>query len=168
VRAPRGVRGELSVASLTEFPERFRRGSTLWAGGVAYTVRLARSFRATLLLQLEGITTRAQAEALRGRLLEVPLADLQPLDADRYYRFQLVGMAVNDIDGRPLGRLEEVLETGANDVYVVRNEDGELLVPAIDTVVRDVDVPGRRMVVELPPQLERLPVKRARRARPGR
>jgi len=160
VRAPRGLRGELTVAPLTDFPQRFQPGATVWAGGVSYTVRRARPHRGALLVELDGVESRNHAEALRGLLLEVPEGELAPLGEGQYYRFQLVGMDVVDREGASLGRIAEVLETGANDVYVVRSEQTELLVPAIDTVIKEVDVAGRRMVVELMEGLERRPLKR--------
>ncbi len=163
VRATRGVRGELSVDPLTDFAQRFRPGSVVFAGGAPYTVRRARSHRGALLLELEGIQSREQAETLRGVLLEVPQEELAPLGEGQYYRFDIVGMAVVDGAGAPLGRIEEVVETGANDVYLVRNDEGDLLVPAIDTVIKEVDVAGRRMVVELVAGLERKPHSRRRK-----
>ena len=160
IRAPRGVQGELKVVALTDFPQRFAPGAILWAGGVRYTVRRARSHRGTLLVEFVGIETRDQAETLRDLLLEVPEEELAPLEENQYFRFQVLGMEVVDRDGRPLGRIEEVLDTGADDVYIVRSAEDELLIPAIDAVVKEVDVAGRRMVVELPEGLERRPLKR--------
>lgn len=167
MRGPRGVRGELNVDPLTDFPQRFRAGATVWAGGAAYTVRHARMHQRTLLLELQGVESRSDAEALRGLLLEVPEAELPQLPEDRYYRFQVLGMEVVDQQGRLLGHVEEVLETGANDVYIVRDADGELLLPAIDTVVKEVDVAGRRMAVELIEGLERRPLTQRPRGRGG-
>lgn len=163
VRAPRGVRGELTVAPLTDFPHRFQPGATVWVSGTPYVVRRARTHLKALLLELDGIDTRNQAETLRSLLLEVPEKELPPLAEDQYYRFQILGMDVVDQRDRPLGRIEEVLETGANDVYVVRGPDGELLLPAIDTVVKEVDVAAKRMVVELLEGLEPRQAKRPRR-----
>ena len=157
------MRGELKVDPLTDFPQRFAPGAVLWAGESRYTVQHTRSQPRTLLLELEGIETRTQAESLRGLLLEVPEEELAPLGEDQYFRFQILGMSVVDRDGQPLGRVEEVLETGANDVYIVRDAESELLVPAIDSVVKEVDVAGRRMVVELPEGLERRPLKQPKR-----
>ena len=157
MRAPFGVRGELIVDSLTDFAQRFRRGATLWVAGVSYSVRSARPHKGALLLELEGIASGAEAEPLRGALLEVPEGELPALAEGQYYRFQIVGMDVVDRAGRPLGRIEDVLETGANDVYVVRDAEGDLLLPATDAVVKEVDVAGRRMVVELLAGLERKP-----------
>lgn len=163
VRAPRGIRGELTIDPLTDFAGRFQPGATVWASGVPYAVRRARSHRRALLLELEGIETRDQAETFRGLLLEVPEKELAPLAEGQYYRFEIIGMDVVDREDQSLGRIEEILDTGANDVYVVQSADGELLLPAIDAVVKEVDVAGRRMVVELIEGLERRPHKRPRR-----
>ena len=169
IRGPRGVQGELKVDVLTEFPERFARGARLWIAGQAYTVRRSRVHQGTLLLRLEGVETREEAERLRHQLLELPESELKPLGPDQYYRFQLIGLEAVDTSGAPLGRVEDVLETGANDVYVVRDERGELLIPAIDSVVKAVDLAAGRMTVDLPPGLERKPLQptrpRRRRAR---
>jgi len=158
VRAPRGVLGELSVEPMTDFAERFQPGAAVWAAGVSYTVAGARPHRDALLVQLEGIESRGQAEPLRGLLLEVPDVTLTPLEQGRYYRFQIVGMDVVDTEGAPLGQIQEVLETGANDVYIVHDAESELLIPAIDSVVQDVDIDANRMVVRLLDKMERRPL----------
>lgn len=163
VRAPFGLRGELAVEVLTDFPERFQPDARLYAGGAQYQVYSTRAHRGGLLVELRGLQSRAQAERLRGLLLEVPEDELVPLEEGRYYRFQIVGIEVFDRDGRPLGRVAEVIETGANDVYVVRDAEGDLLVPAIDSVVLQVDVAAARMVVDLPEGLERKPPPMPRR-----
>lgn len=119
----------------------------------------------TLLLALRGVTTRTGADTLRNLLLEVPESDLPPLSEGEYYRYQLIGVEVFDAAGEALGRIEDVIETGANDVYAVRNADGELLVPAIDSVVRAVDLAAARMVVDVPPGLERRPPEKRRTKR---
>lgn len=119
----------------------------------------------TLLLALRGVTTRTGADTLRNLLLEVPESDLPPLSEGEYYRYQLIGVEVFDASGAALGRIEDVIDTGANDVYAVRNAEGELLVPAIDSVVRAVDLPAGRMVVDVPQGLERRPLERRRTKR---
>jgi len=165
VRGPHGLDGELKVDPLTDHPHRFQAGAVLQAGGRSYTVRASRVHQKALLVQIEGIDTRAQAESLRDLLFEVPESELPALAEGEYYRYQLIGIEVVDGEGQPLGRLAEVLDTGANDVYAVRNDEGELLLPAIDTVVKQVNVAAGRMVVEVPAGLERRP--EAKR-RPGR
>lgn len=92
-------------------------------------------------MAIEGIATREQAEALRGWLLELPDADVPRDDDDSYFIHELVGLRVVDSDGTEIGRLVEVLSTGANDVYVVRSQTSEVLVPAIAEVVTRIDLP---------------------------
>jgi 16S rRNA processing protein RimM len=144
-----GVRGELSVESLSDAAGRFAKGAALWIDGERYEVQQSRPLKRGIAVKLAGIDSREAAEALRGKLLEIPEATLEALGEGEYYRFQLIGLEVVDGDGRALGRLEEVLATGSNDVYVVRGPAGELLLPATDDVVRKVDVAAGRMVVEL-------------------
>jgi len=156
VRGAHGVRGELKIEPLTDAPGRFTPGATVHAAGAPRTMRSARLHGGILLLQLEGIDTRERAEELRGALLEVPEVELPQLERGSYYRHEIVGLQVFDRQGQPLGRVVQVLETGANDVYVTRSDEGELLIPAIDSVVKDVDVAAGRMTVELLPGLERV------------
>jgi 16S rRNA processing protein RimM len=157
VRAPFGLLGEVTVEPLTDFPERFDPGARLWAAGREYRVYSARPHRGGLLVQLANVQSRESAGKLRGLLLEVPEETLAPLEEGQYYRFQIVGLEAFDAGGHSLGRIAEVLETGANDVYVVRNDDGDLLVPAIDSAVREVDVAGGRIVLDPPQGLVRTP-----------
>lgn len=162
MQAARGVEGELKVAPLSDFPDRFLAGAALWAGGERRTIAGVRPFRDTLLVTLEGIDTRSAAEALAGTLLEVPERELAPLGEGEYYRFQILGLGVFDRAGQALGRVVEVLETGANDVYVIHDDEGELLVPAIDSVVVEIDLAGRRMVIEPLEGMERRPLRAPR------
>jgi 16S rRNA processing protein RimM len=137
------------VEPLTDFPDRFAPRQTVWARGQRLIVEAARWHRKDVLLKLDGIDTPEEAEELRGCLLEVPESQLRLLAEGEFYRFQVVGLRVYDGEGHALGEVAEVLPTGSNDVYVVRGAMGELLVPAIDEVVKEVDVDSGRMVVEL-------------------
>jgi len=179
IRSTRGVRGELRVEPLSDVPARFAPGSRLSIGDTSYTIEAAQPEKTGLLVKLAGVASHQAAEALRGRLLEIPESELGPLGEGEYFRFQIVGIKVFDSSGRPLGRVEEILPTGGNDVYVVRGPAGELLLPAIDDVIKDVDVAAGRMLVELLEGMEqptsgrpaaasgRSPPRRAARARRG-
>ena len=160
VRGPHGIRGELRVSLLSDVPERFAPESRIWVAAAPYKVKSARPHRGGLLVALDGIRTRSQAERFRNLLLEVPDGDLAPLSDGQYYRFQIVGLAVFDVEGQTLGHVERVLDKGANDVYLVQDEESELLIPAIDSVVKEIDVAGGRMVVEPLAGLERRPLAR--------
>jgi len=111
----------------------------------------ARTHKNLVLLRLEGVESRDQAEALRGKTVCIPRDQARPLEEGRYYDFQLVGMAVYDEAGALIGRLKDVLRTPANAVYVVEAGGREVLIPAVREFVREVDVEGRRMVVRLIP-----------------
>jgi 16S rRNA processing protein RimM len=114
VRGAHGVRGELKVEPLTDAPERFRPGTTLHAGGIPRIVRSARVHQDVILIELAGIGTRERANELRGALLELREDELPSLEEGCYYRHQIVGLQVFDEQGALLGRVEQVLETGAN------------------------------------------------------
>jgi 16S rRNA processing protein RimM len=81
-------------------------------------------------------------------LVQVPLEEAAPLSEDEYYIYQIMGLEVWTSEGEHLGRVSDVLFTGANEVYVVEGERGEMLVPAIEDVVKEVDLEGGRLIVE--------------------
>lgn len=148
-----GLRGELSVAVLTDFPERFETTEWVYLGNefeaTPYRLQSFRWHQQNVLLTLEGVTDRTQAERLKGQLVQVPLEEAMPLPDGSYYLYQLIGLKVEDTSGQFLGTIKEVLETGANDVYVVEHEGQELLLPAIPDVIKRVDLPQGIIVVHL-------------------
>lgn len=155
---PRGVHGELVCDIITDFPERFERTATLYLGDPprARAVRSAQCVGSIVQIKLAGVDTRDQAETLRGAWLMVPEAEAEPLPPGEYYWHQLIGLDVITEEGRRLGCLTEILETGSNDVYVVCDDSRELLIPATKDVIRGVDLEGHRMAVRLLPGLEAL------------
>jgi 16S rRNA processing protein RimM len=102
------------------------------------------------LLSLKGIDDRSQAEELLGAGLFIPKAELPPPEDGSFYWFDLIGIAVYTVDGVYLGRIESIMETGSNDVYVVQGEKKEVLIPALESVVIKVDLRQKRMQVDLP------------------
>ncbi|MCO6450339.1 MAG: 16S rRNA processing protein RimM [Caldilineales bacterium] len=155
ILAPHGVRGEIKVESMTDFPARFAVGSNLLVEGESRSraVIQSRPHKEALLLRLAGIDNRTQAELLRDRHLLLPRHEATPLPAGEYYSDEIEGLAVITMDGRPLGNLVEVLWTAANEVYVVDGDYGEILVPATSEVVQEVDLGRGIMVVKLLPGL---------------
>jgi 16S rRNA processing protein RimM len=149
VLASRSLSGEVKVEPLTDLRERFERKQSLWVKGSRHSIEEAHWRKGHVYIKLSGIDSVEAAEGLRGQLLSLPKGQLETLPEGQYYRFQIVGMKVYDREGQHLGRIVEVLATGSNDVYVVQGQRGEILLPAIDDVVREVDVAGGRMVVEL-------------------
>jgi 16S rRNA processing protein RimM len=154
VRRAVGLRGEVEIQPLTDDMDRFRVGLELRVRERRLIVEAVRRTPRGVALKFEGVADRTAADRLRGEYLEVLAAVVARLPEGSYYHWQLVGLEVFDADGRRLGPLADVLEYPANDVYVVRAGDTEILVPAVREVVREVDLEGGRMVVDLPPEAE--------------
>ena len=121
----------------------------------SYKIRGFRVHQESALLKLIKIVTRNDAEALREHDVLIDPQDLPALPAGEYYTHQLVGLQVRRATGEVLGTLGDVLATGSNDVYIVsKTGGGELLLPAIDTVIRQIDLEARVVTVVVPDGLE--------------
>jgi 16S rRNA processing protein RimM len=142
-----GIRGAVKVRSLTDFDDRFETDAQLYLDGVARKVEWSRDQAGSLVVKLRGIDTRNDAESWRGSYLEVPDTDVRPLPDDEWYHDQLLGLRVVTDDGRELGTIEEIMERPANDVWVIRGDGGETLIPAIRDAVSTVDLEGGRVTV---------------------
>jgi 16S rRNA processing protein RimM len=103
------------------------------------------------LLRFREAPDRTQAERLRGLMLMVRLEDAVPLAEGEFYLYQVIGLSVHTVDGLELGTITEVLETGANDVYIVNGGPfGEVLIPVTPDTIVETDIPGGRLIVRLP------------------
>ncbi|RMF30166.1 MAG: 16S rRNA processing protein RimM [Chloroflexi bacterium] len=149
---PWGVRGELKMAVLTEYPERLLHLRRVYVGpyAVPYQVVSVRFHRKAAILRLVGCEDRETAETLRGQLVQVPLEEAVPLEEDEYYEHQILGLEVETPEGEWLGVVTEIITTGSNDVYVVQGPEGELLLPALEDVVLEVDLERGRLLVVVP------------------
>ena len=145
-----GIRGDVKVQPQTDFPNRFAAGAELFVNGAPDSVVSSRPHRAGLVVRLKGTRDRTKAESLRNALLTVRESDIAPLPDGAYYHFELIDMRVVGEDGESLGAIAEILDTSANDVYIVRGEsERDLLIPAIREFVLDVDVDAGVMTVRL-------------------
>lgn len=149
VRAPHGLRGEVRVEPFTDrADERFRSGSHLLCDGIGELVVAAvRGTAAEPILRFEGYDDRGAAETLRARRLRVSRAEARRAAGDAYLWDDLVGLEAWTPEGVRLGEVREVLRAGGADVLVVRDGDRELLVPTLESVVREVDVEHGRIVL---------------------
>lgn len=138
----------MKVEVLTDFPDRFEPEGRVYMQGRALTIESCKWHRGRAILKLTTTDSVEDAEKLRGRLLEVPRAELHTLPQDQYYQFQLLGLEVWTTGGELLGRIDRILPTGSNDVYVVPREEGEVLIPAIEDVVKSVDLESGRITIE--------------------
>ena len=148
---PWGIRGELKIEILTEFPERFASLRTVYLGDDAkpFLVQGARLHGNAALLKFKGIETPEQEEALRDLILQIELKDAVKLPKGKLYLYQLIGLRVVTVEGEVLGEITDVLDTGANDVYIVHNGTREILVPAIEEVVKEVSLERGEVKIKL-------------------
>jgi 16S rRNA processing protein RimM len=155
---PHGVRGELRMRILTDYPERITELGKVYVGeGVdakvpaVYAVEHMRMHQNYGLLKLEGIDNRTDAEIFRQLYLMVSIEDAVPLEEGEFYLFQLIGLDVRTADGVQLGKIIDVMETGANDVYIVESARyGELLIPVTDETIIETNIEQGFIAVNLP------------------
>jgi 16S rRNA processing protein RimM len=152
LRRPHGVKGELLMDLHTDFPERLKTGRNVFLGDTYQPMVIAslRPVASGMLVRFRGIKTPEEAGQYRNTWVYVPTASRPALPEGEYYYHQLVGLNVVTDEGRELGVVADILETGANDVYVVRDADGnEVLLPAIPPVILEVKLADRQMRVHL-------------------
>ena len=152
LRRPHGVKGEMLMDVRTDFPERLKTGITVFVGDSYQPMVIAshRAHASGMLLRFRGIKSPEDAGQYRNTRVYVRTADRPALPEGEYYYHQLIGLNVMTDEERELGVLVDILETGANDVYVVRNADGnEVLLPAIPSVILEIRLADRQMRVHL-------------------
>ncbi len=149
IRAPHGVRGEVNVDPRTDIPGRFQSGAVLHCDGVgALRVASVRGLAGRPVVRFDGYASRPQAEALQGRLLRVGRAEARRAAGGAYLWADLLGLRADRPDGTIIGEVRDVLRAGETDVLVIgRAGATDLLVPALRSVVREVDLEARRIVV---------------------
>lgn len=149
---PHGIRGEVAMKAITQYPERLLERDILYLGPdyVPYHVEEIRHHSKGMLIRFAKITNRNQAEVLRDLLVYVHIRDAVPLEDGEFYIYQLQGIQVLTSDNSLLGHLTDILETGANDVYIITSPEGkEILIPAIPEVILSIDIEHRVMRVNL-------------------
>jgi len=156
LRRPHGLKGEMKLEVITDQPQVFRAEAKVYLGGDFEPMDIAqvRGHHPLLIISFHGVTSRDQVERLRNRGLYMKAEDLPPVSETDFNNSQLIGITVEDESGQILGRLAEILKTGANDVFIVKPEDGkELLLPAINSVILNLDIANKKIVVR-PPEWE--------------
>ena len=148
LRRPHGLHGEIIMDLHTDFPERMKSGRKLFIGEEhkPMTLTSVRPHQSGLLVKFKNVETPEDAGMFRNQWVFVKKADAPPLPAGTIYQHELIGFSVVDENDNPLGELVDILETGANDVYVVRDDSGkEILLPAIPSVILDLQ-PARHFI----------------------
>ena len=149
-----GIRGEVKVYPTTDDVHRFEElNSLLLDTGREYReleIQNVKYFKQYAILKFRGIDNINDIEKYKGKSLYVTRENAQHLDEDEYYIADLIGMELYLEDGSRFGTLKDVMETGANDVYIVTTEEGkEVLIPAIHDCILDVDIEANRMEIHL-------------------
>jgi 16S rRNA processing protein RimM len=152
LRRPHGVMGEIIMDLHTDFPERIKAGRKVYVGEKyeAFTIAAARAHGNGLLIKLRGFDSPETAGRFRNQWMYVKSSEVPALPEGQYYKHDMIGLTVVTDADETLGVLSEVLETGANDVYVIVKSDGkEILLPAIPDVVLDVNMTDKVMKVHI-------------------
>jgi len=152
LRRSHGVRGEIIMDLHTDFPQRIKSGRKVLVGEKyqPLTFDTVRSHNDGLLVSFRGIDTSEEVSKLRNQWVYVKASEVPPLPVGKHYQYEMIDLDVVDENGTPLGKLVEILETGANDVYVVRDDAGkEILLPVIPSVILDLNMDSRILKVHL-------------------
>ena len=152
LRRPHGLRGEIIMDLHTDFPERLRKGRRLFVGDEHKPVTLesVRPHGHGVLIKFKAIDTPEGAGQFRNQWVYAKTKDLPGLPEGQHYQHELLGINAVDENGNPLGTVKEIMETGANDVYLIRDESGkEILLPNIPSVILELDFARRIMKVRL-------------------
>ncbi len=150
-----GIHGAVLLRTFTENLDLFTKGETLLVKGKdsapqEFLLETASPHKGKILARFKGVSDRNGAEDLQGRMILVPKDRLPELESGEFYWFELIGLDVVEKNGNRLGTLESIIETGSNDVYVVKDGKRETLVPALSWVVLSIDLEASTMVVDLP------------------
>ena len=148
ILAPWGIKGKLKVKVVTDFPQRFAPSSTVYINQRPMTIDSAEEYKGDVIIKLKAIDSIDVARKLQGQLIEIHHNQAYPLPEGQYYHFQLIGLEVWTAQGVLLGNITEILTAESNDNYVVKGEKGEILIPAIEDVVKSIDLNEGRMVIE--------------------
>jgi 16S rRNA processing protein RimM len=148
ILASYGVKGKLKVKIETDFPQRFTPGAKVYINRQPMTIDSAEWHSGKLVIKLNTIDSREDAQKLQGKTVEIYRSQVHSLPEGQYYHFQLIGLEVWTTQGEFLGNITEILATESNDNYVVRGTKGEILIPAIEDVVKSIDLDKGCLVIE--------------------
>ena len=148
ILAPWGVRGKLKVEVATDFPQRFAPSSKVYVSQRPVTIESTEWHKGKVIIKLSSIDNIKDAEKLRGQLVEIDYSQVYSLPEGQYYHFQLIGLEVWTTQGELLGNITEILTTPGNDNYVVSGAKGEILIPAIEDVVKSIHLNEGHMTIE--------------------
>ena len=154
-----GIVGNCKIRSYAESLTVFQPDSVVFVATSTgqqkpYEINWVKPHARAVLVSFKGVDTRVEAEALIGSEIFIEKRRLPDPEEGSYFWFDLIGVNVFGGDQKYLGRLESIIQTGSNDVYVVKNGATEILIPALESVVQEIDLENKRMLVDLPEGLD--------------
>ena len=145
-----GLKGELKVYHYSDYKERFEELNKVYLGNTMYKISGVRYMKDMVILKLQGINDRTEAEKCKGQDIFIDQEDLRVLPEDTYYVFDLIGLKVIDENGIVLGAVSDVIQNSAQDLYEVETESkSRFLIPAVDEFILKIDMENRTMTVKL-------------------
>jgi len=148
INSPWGIKGHVKVTPLTSNPERLQPKQQVFVGDLALTITDAKIVGKIPVVQFSSFTTRNSVESLKGSLIEILEKDLPKLPENIFYIHDIVGLTVFTDDGEVVGEVIEVLQTGANDVYVIRASNGkDVLIPALESVIVAIKIEDESLII---------------------
>ena len=148
ILVPWGNKGKLKVEVTTDFPQRFTPSSKVYVNRQLMLIESSEWHKGKRIIKLNKTNTIEDAEKLRGQLIEVHRSQLYSLPEGQYYHFQLIGLEVRTIQGELLGNITEILSTANNDTYVVCGAKGEILLPAVEEIIKSIDLDKGYLLAE--------------------
>jgi 16S rRNA processing protein RimM len=148
ILAPWGNKGELKVKSATDFPQRFTHAAKVYVGGQSMIINSAKWHKGYVTIKLQGIDAIEAAQEFSGHSVEIHHTQLESLLEGQYYHFQIIGLEVRTTLGEQLGTVTEIMPSGSNDIYIVHGTKREFLIPAIEDVIKTIDLKAGRITIE--------------------
>ena len=149
-----GLKGLVRVMPFTDDIKRFEKLKSIYIVKanelIEKEIQEVRYYKNMVVLKFKGIDTIEEAEKLKGLYLKIQRKDAVKLPKNTYFIADLIGLDVYSIDGKHLGKVDDIFPTGSNDVYVVKDSEGkQILIPAIKSVIKNIDLENKKIEVEL-------------------
>jgi 16S rRNA processing protein RimM len=148
-----GLNGQLKVEPFSDFPGRFVTGQEFYIGATKFQCKYVHQRSGTFILKLDGIETKEEANKVRGSLLTIPQSEAPDLPEGTFYYHEVEDLEVWTDEDIYLGKITEIINTASNDVYVVKNIDQEILIPATSDVIKLINLKTQRLTIHVIPGL---------------
>ncbi|HUU50931.1 MAG TPA: ribosome maturation factor RimM [Nitrospinota bacterium] len=144
-----GNKGDLRVLPYLNYPEHFKELDFVFIKDKKLKVLNIKSHKQFIILKLEGCDSIDRGREFIDYSIKIPKDKLKTLPSDQFYWHDIEGLTVFDEDGHLYGKIEEIIPTGSNDIFVVRNKDKETLIPAIKDVIKDINLAKKKVIIHL-------------------